>query len=174
MVTYFPHWRILSILVALHCTTGCFSLEYDPHRVYRNYSDSGEYELAIDELNRELTSPRRSVPLYILYNDRGELYRWQGQYEKAVADYMRALEVDQTFYITYNNLGLAYTGMKDYEAAISCFNKALELKPGFATSYLNRGLVYLRLNENDKAADDFRKAEALGFKPGKPGARYTS
>ena len=158
-----------------HFAAGCSHLDYydDPHRVYRSYADNGQYEQAIDSLNRELESPTREVPLYILYSDRGELYRWQGQYEKAVADYKKALEFKPDYYIIWNNLGLAYTGMKNYGPAVSCFNKALEINSTFATGYLNRGLVYLRLRENDKAADDFHMAKALGFSPGRPGMRYT-
>jgi tetratricopeptide (TPR) repeat protein len=139
---------------------------HSTNRAYVRYAEKGQYDLAIKEIDTQLESPTRATSLYVLYNDRGEIHRWQGQYEMAVADYKKALEIKPDFYIAWNNLGLTYTGMKDYEQAISCLDKALELNPKFATSYYNRGLVYEQLEENDKAVDDFRKAKELGFRPG--------
>jgi tetratricopeptide (TPR) repeat protein len=136
---------------------------HSTNRAYVRYAEKGQYDLAIKEIDTQLESPTRATSLYVLYNDRGEIHRWQGQYEMAVADYKKALEIKPDFYIAWNNLGLTYTGMKDYEQAITCLNKALEINPTFALTYYNRGLVYERLKENDKAADDFRKAKELGY-----------
>jgi len=157
-------WHVLYLFAVFHLVSGCVDVHGPSNsRAYVFYAEKGRYDMAIKEINKQLKSPTRTTKIYVLYNDRGEIYRWQGQYELAVADYKKALEVKPDFYIAWNNLGLTYMGMKEYEQAIGSLNKALELNPNFAMSYYNRGLVYDRLDEKDKAADDFHKAKELGF-----------
>ena len=157
-------WRIVYLLVVFHILSGCVDVHGPSNsRAYIFYAEKGRYDMAIKEIDKQLDSPTASTKTYVLYTDRGEIYRWQGKYEMAVADYKKALEIKPDFYIAWNNLGLTYMGMKEYSQAIKCLDKALELNPGFAMSYYNRGLVYERLDENDKAVNDFLKAKELGF-----------
>ena len=54
----------------------------------------------------------------------------QGEHEKAIEKYKKAVEIDPNFLRTYYNLGLVYlnTGQKD--EAIKSFQHVQELAPG--------------------------------------------
>jgi len=57
------------------------------------------------------------------------------EYDKAIADYTKAIQIDPKFASAYSNRGSAY-GMKgEYDKAIADFNKAMELNPGIMYLY---------------------------------------
>jgi tetratricopeptide (TPR) repeat protein len=69
------------------------------------------------------------------YNGRGITYLKKGQYNQAISDFTKALEIIPRFAAAYNNRGLAYSDKGQYDQAISDFTKALEIKPRFAAAY---------------------------------------
>ena len=103
-----------------------------------------------------------------LYNSRGYLYVKLKEYQKALNDLNKALEISKDSSLSaaiYDSRGCAYYGLKNYKRALADFDKALSLNPTLTESYHNRGLVYLAMGENDKAQADFAKAERLGYTP---------
>jgi tetratricopeptide (TPR) repeat protein len=98
------------------------------------------------------------------YTNRGNAYDNKGQYDKAIADFNRALEISPKFAMAYNNRGNAYDSKGQYDKAISDFNKALELNPKYADAYYNRAIAYYFKKEYDNAWDDVNKAQDLGDK----------
>ncbi|NCQ72802.1 MAG: tetratricopeptide repeat protein [Microcystis aeruginosa W13-13] len=120
------------------------------------------------------------------YFKQGEDYRNNNQYDKAIAAYNKAIEVNPQFaeaYLyrggVYYNLkeydkamadcnkpqlfqaylyrGLVYHNLKEYDKAIKDYNKAIEINPQDAYAYNNRGIVYHNLKEYDKAMADYNK-----------------
>ena len=76
-------------------------------------------------------------------NNRGLAYADKEDYDRAIADYDKALELDPKDATAYNNRGFTYDKKGDYDKAIADYNKALELDPKDATAYNNRG-IHLR------------------------------
>jgi protein O-mannosyl-transferase len=99
------------------------------------------------------------VPL--AYNNRGFFYEENGDYEKAMADISRALELDPNFADAYINRGLYYYMTGDDDKAISDYTKAVSLKPRMVNTYLDRGSAYLRKGDNEQALADFNRALAM-------------
>ena len=66
------------------------------------------------------------------YNNRGMAYRDKGQYDQAISDYNKALEINSKYAYAYNNRGMAYRDKGQYDQAISDYNKALEINPKYA------------------------------------------
>ena len=67
------------------------------------------------------------------YNSRGITYGSKGQYDQAISDYNKALEIDPSDALAYSNRGNAYDDKGQYDQAISDHNKALLLRIfGFA------------------------------------------
>jgi len=60
------------------------------------------------------------------------------EYEKAIRDYNKTLEIDPKFALPYNGRCNAYLGLKEYGNAIVDYNKALELDPKFTEAYDSR------------------------------------
>ena len=50
----------------------------------------------------------------------------KGDYDRAIADYNKALELDPKDATAYNNRGYAYRQKGDYDKAIADYDKALE------------------------------------------------
>ncbi len=78
---------------------------------------------------------------YETYINRGRTYIDEGQYDKAVSDYARAIELKPRRADTYYSRGLAYGEKGQYDKAISDYARAIELKPRRADTYYSRGLA---------------------------------
>ena len=65
--------------------------------------------------------------LAIAYHRRGTAYASKKEYDQAIADYTKALEIDPKYVGAYNDRGLAYTSKGDYERAIADVTRAVEL-----------------------------------------------
>ncbi len=90
-------------------------------------------------------------------------YAAKGQYDRAIALFSKALEINPRYAEAYNNRGIAYAkGKGQYEKALSDFLKAIEINPVNADIYDNRGITYERLGDKEKACSDWKKACQLG------------
>ena len=92
------------------------------------------------------------------YNSRGIAYGEKGQYDEAISDYNKALEINQSYAEAYRNRGNAYFYKRQYDQAISDYNKALEINPKYAKAYNNRGVIYRLKGQYDQAISDYDKA----------------
>ena len=62
------------------------------------------------------------------YGNRGRAYgRDKGQYNKAISDFNKAIEIDPKYAMAYNNRGAAYFYIKEYENAWNDVKKAQAL-----------------------------------------------
>lgn len=62
-----------------------------------------------------------------------------GQFDKAITDYTRALEVDAANSFAYYNRGITKDRQGDFEGAVADFSAAIALDPCNADFYHNRG-----------------------------------
>lgn len=78
----------------------------------------------------------------------------QGDFEGAIADFRKAIELNPMFIDAHYNLGLVYAtlgnvnamgGRDDFRKAIHSFNEAIRLDPNFAKAYNNLGFTYYNL-----------------------------
>jgi tetratricopeptide (TPR) repeat protein len=95
------------------------------------------------------------------WTKKGISFAMNGEYQKAIECYDKAIELDPNLAEAYNNRGVAYRALRLYESAIEDCNKAIELDPNLAEAYNNRGLAYCALNQYEKAIEDFNKAIEL-------------
>lgn len=94
----------------------------------------------------------------LAWQTRGMIYAEQGDFERALADYERALEFDaQTTSIHINRAG-AYFRMGDYERALAEYDRALELDPEDDNNFVRRGNVYLRMSDYERAIFELDRA----------------
>ena len=72
------------------------------------------------------------------YTNRGVAYNDLKQYERAISDYNKAIELNPNFALAYNNRGWAYYCLKKYQQALKDFDKAIELNPNNTQAKNNR------------------------------------
>jgi tetratricopeptide (TPR) repeat protein len=86
------------------------------------------------------------------YIHRGVAYYGKGQFDKAISDYNKAIEINPRDAIPYYNRGLAYgKGKGQFDKAISDYNKAIEINPKYAIAHYNIGCIYSLQNNLSKA-----------------------
>lgn len=101
------------------------------------------------------------------YFREAEKYYSQGNYDQAIANYNKAIQINPNDAKVYVNRGVAYASRCNYDQAIADFDKALQIDSNFAGGagiYYNRGVAYHYKKDYDKAWEDIHRAEKLGFK----------
>jgi len=81
-----------------------------------------------------------------------------GDYEGAIEDYNKAIEINPKDAEAYNNRGVAKWDLGDDRGAIEDYNKAIEIKPRYADAYSDRGVVKDKLGDYKGAIEDYNKA----------------
>ncbi|MCF8374297.1 MAG: tetratricopeptide repeat protein [Bacteroidales bacterium] len=94
-------------------------------------------------------------------NNRGFAYYFQGDYEKALADYNQAIKIDPGFSTSYVNRGTLLMDNNKNDWALKDFTKALEIYPKHATAYINRGIILKQEGKTEEALSDFNHAILL-------------
>jgi len=94
------------------------------------------------------------------YNVKGCIFYNEGNYDKAIECFKRALEIE-TDKTVRQNLGNAYHAKKDYDKAIDYFKRALEIEPNNASIQKSLGNAYYSKEDYDKAIECFEKAAIL-------------
>ena len=79
-------------------------------------------------------------------------------FEGAIADYTKVIEIDPSIVLAYLNRALAKLNSNDFEGAISDYTKAIEINPSYAKGYVNRGNVKDKLENHQEAIYDYTKA----------------
>lgn len=82
----------------------------------------------------------------------------QGNYERAVEDFSRALTAPglsrKAGANAFVNRGAAFIKLQRYQNAVDDYTRALELKPGSAQALTGRAVAYMRLGKLDLAISD--------------------
>ena len=144
---------------------------------YSNYLDGqisylGEnYEASIDFYNKAINQAPNYRAAYV---GRGEVYHALKQYDAAIADYNRAIQLSspQGAAAIYVSRAEAYHAKNDYDQALEDCTTALELQPDYLGAYYRRSWVYTDLGEYDKAIASCAAARSLA--PNDALANYNS
>ena len=101
----------------------------------------------------------------IVYNNRGIAYMSEGEYDCAIKDFTKAIEVKPDFAEGYNNRGVAYAEKSEMESAIEDFTTVINLKSigksDYIEAYYNLGLTYAKHGEINLAIANFSKVVQL-------------
>jgi len=95
-----------------------------------------------------------------LFN-RGFAYDKLGQFDLAIKDYTRSIEIDSSNAYAYYNRAISYDKKGEIERTIEDFTKAIKLIPTKADFYLNRGYSYRKLKEYELAINDYTQVLKL-------------
>ena len=97
------------------------------------------------------------------------------EYEKAIQDYTKTIELNPSDAAAYSIRGDCYSELAQYEKAINDYSKAIELKPSDAVTYNHRGVSYFLSGNTQQSIKDYTKAIELAPQlPNSYGNRATS
>lgn len=128
--------------------------------------NEGKYKIHYEGFRKqkaEVVGPERirrpGVTWYIKsLRSRADIRVSVGDYEEAVKDLKKLIELHSKPYRAYVRLGRIRKKQKSYQAAIRNYSRALELNEEFTEAYVHRGLMYKNTGSLVKALKDFRKA----------------
>ncbi len=123
----------------------------DNHTGIMNLVEDQKKSIEEEEKKRRTTEAR-------LINNGGVMSYHNGQYEKALDLFKKAIDLDPTMTEAYNNLGLTYTEINEEEKATEAFKTAISLSPELAAAYNNLGYVFYRLGSYREAIEMYNEA----------------
>lgn len=94
----------------------------------------------------------------IQYRERAFEALQKGEYEEAISNYNRAIELDQNDIVAYCNRGIVKYQNGQYQAAINDFNEAIYRGDNDAYTYFLRGVSKYMLEQYAAAIDDYDEA----------------
>ena len=91
----------------------------------------------------------------------GWTYSFEGRWEDAIAECLRAIEVDPTFGNPYNDIGAYLIELDREDEAIEWFKKALKAQryESYCFPHFNLGRVYEKKGMFEKALAEYRAAQ---------------
>ena len=126
------------------------------------YLERDEKPKAIDVL-KECAAEESANPEN--FNYLGMAYYRSGNFDLALKNYRKALELDHNYAAVFNNIGSLYLSIflknKDRQAhaqAMRNFDKAIEIDPLLFSAYNGRGAAHVYGNKIEQALSDWQKA----------------
>ena len=99
-----------------------------------------------------------------VHNNLGVIYSERREFERAAAEYKKALRLDKRLPAAWYNSGKDFQEQGRLKDATAAFSKALKLHPNDTWALNNRGMAYRQLQDLAKARRDLE--EALRIDPG--------
>jgi len=87
-------------------------------------------------------------------------------YDLALADYSKAIELDPNKPVYYNNRGNTHNKLENYDLALADYSKAIELDPNFDLPVYNKACTYALLKDTGEACTWLRRACQMSDKYG--------
>ena len=123
-------------------------VEFDYQAYMKEYaSDLGEIR------GPEARQKRREAAIH---NNRGLACRDEGDYDRAIESFAKAIELNPNYAAAYNNRGNAYRDIGNFDHAIADYTKAIELKPDFVEAYNHRDDAYYAKGDYDRTIAEYR------------------
>lgn len=98
---------------------------------------------------------------HIAYNDQGNTYSDQGNYDAALACYKQALDIKPGYVESYFNMGLVLCRMAKQEEALRLFRLVLCLAPDFGEAYDHLAETLVKMGRTEEAQEVLEKRSAL-------------
>ena len=97
------------------------------------------------------------------YANQGQTFKDKAQYERAIEDYDKAINLNPQLPSIYSLRAFAYLSLGEYQNALADLNQAIILDPANRIAYANRARVHTYLRMDEQAMSDIERAVALGF-----------
>jgi tetratricopeptide (TPR) repeat protein len=159
------------------------SLNPNDAEIYNNrgsvYAEKHNYDAAIADFDKAIALNSSDAMAYfnrgLAYSNRrgiGKIgsglvvtagaYANKRDYDKAIADFDKAIALNPSYPSVYYNRGIAHAGKGNYDKAILDFDKSIALNPNHFEAYYNRGVIlHFYKHDYDKAIVDYDKAITL-------------
>jgi len=94
---------------------------------------------------------------YKEYLDAGNKYFEESNFDLALENYKKALELYPNDPEIYKNIGNVYTQQKKYDKGEEYYNRAIQIDPKYYKAYYNLGILYFESKNIEQAIEYFKK-----------------
>ncbi|MFQ5657704.1 MAG: tetratricopeptide repeat protein [Candidatus Methylomirabilales bacterium] len=155
---------LLIVLLVVGQTATAWAGAFFDFQKGRQAAQRGEYDLAVRYYTRAIQAGEFSQKnLAITLNNRGNVYKKKGLYDRAIKDYDAAIRLKPDLAYAFNNRGNAYGDKGLYDRAIKDYDAAIRLEPDYVDAFFNRGNAYRDKGLYDRAIKDY--GAAIRLKP---------
>lgn len=120
--------------------------------------DSREFNKIIEACSQLILRNNKDVSAY---NNIGYALLQQKNYDEAIDQFTKAIDIDPYWEYPYNNRGYCKLQMGDIENAYTDLVSSFEMNPDNSYSWRNLGAYYLIINDLENALHYFEEAEKL-------------
>ena len=138
--------KIIGYLLFVICLLGLMTLT-----IIRNMDWRNEDTLWTSMIRTSPSDPKT-------HNNLGDMYGRQGNMQKSMEEFKRAIEINPNYADAYHNLGNVYINTKKYELAMKSYQKAASINPNLWQSYQNIAAIYFSAKQYDKALENMDRA----------------
>jgi tetratricopeptide (TPR) repeat protein len=103
------------------------------------------------------TTQSVSIPANVSI-EKGIAYYNNDEYDQAIVDFTRAINVNPNSSLAYYYRGSTYQKIKNYDHAIADYTQVIRIDPNDAVAYNNRANAYFDKNDYDNAIADYTQA----------------
>jgi tetratricopeptide (TPR) repeat protein len=100
----------------------------------------------------------------VAFINRGGAYQAKGDFDQAIADLNKALQLDPKSALAFSDRASIYRAKGDLDRTIADYDAAIAAQPKFAIAFLGRGEAYQTKNDLHRAIADYGKALELDHK----------
>ncbi len=114
-----------------------------------------KYDEILTLLTDEELELQKNTELYVL---RGKTWNNKKEYDNAITDYNKALEINPTDSVLFVLRGNTLYNKEDYNSAIDDYKKAIEINPNYELAFYNMGAAWFAIKDYKEAIKCYSKA----------------
>ena len=113
----------------------------------------------LDVIEKKVTEQIKKNPKnFVLYNLFGAVLSDKKNFDQAIVNYKKSLEINPNYAEGHNNLGITFYKLGKFIESINSYHCAIKIKPDFAKPYNNLGLAYKELEKFNESVDSYHQA----------------
>jgi tetratricopeptide (TPR) repeat protein len=127
-------------------------------RIYLAIEDADNAEKTIEGLEEFIRAWGVESFRFYIFSAQGQIKEIRGEYEQAILDYQKSLELAPTEFMAFEGMGRCFRKLKDYEKAEKSLQDALKIRPFNPKFNYEIALVYWDWGKKEKALEHLERA----------------
>jgi tetratricopeptide (TPR) repeat protein len=158
-------WVFVQICAGLATLSAQRSTVAEPHKDSLDWQCQGQGRTPdelIEACDRLIASGGGALfPVAQAFALRANHFAAKHEYDRAIEDYSRSIQLDPRIHAAFFNRGLAYVAIGDDDRAMQDFDEQIRLQRDYDSAYRQRGLIWARRQKFDLAIREFDVAVRL-------------
>lgn len=133
------------------------------------FAHNRDYKSAIDFHSRAIAlynekikiDPRfpqtHKTDLVNIYMNRGNAYYGLADYQHALADYTKVIDLDPTNYLGWQNIGQVHTFQKNWKEGAIAYEQCFRYRPDHPEGWVNLGFCYSKMHKDQEAVNAYTR-----------------